>query len=101
LRHLSCWDGGEYGGQAVRLMVNNISPLKAAPGFSNHSRGIAVDFFSVESGVLVQARVGAHVDAVNKRFEQSWLYHWLKKHEKTFGIHRIRTEAWHWEFHAS
>jgi hypothetical protein len=101
LRHLSCWDGGEYGGKAVRVMVDNISLLKAAPGFSNHSRGIAVDFFSVEGGVLVQAKVGAHVDAVNKRWEQSWLYRWLKKHEKKFGIHRIRTEAWHWEFQTS
>jgi LAS superfamily LD-carboxypeptidase LdcB len=98
LRHLSCWDGGEYGGNAVRLMVDQISPQKAAPGYSNHSRGIAVDFFTVEAGVLVEAKVGKNLSRVNQRWEKTWLYRWLEAHKAEYKIERISTEAWHWEF---
>ena len=101
LRRLSCWDGGEFGGKAVHMMVDFVSKRKAAPGFSNHSSGIAVDFFTVEDGVTLQAKTkGANADlkSVNQRWERSWLYRWLEKNKTKYGIERIPTEAWHWEF---
>jgi hypothetical protein len=96
-RRLSCWDGGEFGGKAVRMMVDFIRPRKAAPGFSNHTNGVAVDFFTEEGGHLHQANT-SHLSETNKRWEKTWLYRWLEKHKATYGIERIETEAWHWEF---
>jgi hypothetical protein len=101
LRRLSCWDGGEFGGKAVRTMVDFVGKRKAAPGFSNHSNGIAVDFFTVEGGVTLQAKTkgtNADLKRVNQQWEKSWLYHWLEKNKAKYGIERIPTEAWHWEF---
>ena len=95
LRQVSCWEGSDYGFQAVRLMVDFVRKRKAAPGFSNHSQGIAVDFFTLEDGVLLQANTGANLAAVNKRWEKSWLYHWLEEHKMEYGIERIPSEAWH------
>lgn len=102
LRRISCWDGGQFGGKAVRAMVDFVSKRKAAPGFSNHSNGIAVDFFTVEGGVTLQANTkgtSADLKKVNAHWEKSWLYRWLEKHKREYGIERIPTEAWHWEFH--
>ena len=100
-RSLSCWDGGEFGGKAVRMMVGFVSKRKAAPGFSNHTNGIAVDFFTIEAGHLLRAKTGRsdkEMAKLNARWEKSWLYRWLQEHRAEYGIERIETEAWHWEF---
>jgi len=98
---LSCWEGGQYGWKATESFVNFISKRKAAPGFSNHTNGIAVDFFTIEDSHRLQAETGKSNDdlkRLNHRWEKSWLYRWLQKHKKDYGIDRIETEAWHWEF---
>jgi hypothetical protein len=100
-RRLSCWDGGEFGGEAVGVMVKFVARRKAAPGFSNHTNGIAVDFFTVEAGTTLQAQTAGGDKAlkkINERWEKSWLYRWLEKHKAEYGIERIDSEAWHWEF---
>jgi hypothetical protein len=98
-RHgLSCWDGGEFGGKSVRMMVKYISPKKAAPVYSNRTKGIAVDFFMVEAGNLLQADTGKRMKKANARLEKSWFYRWLETHKVEYGIERIPSEAWHWEF---
>ena len=47
---------------------------------------------------MLQANTGADLAAVDKRWEKSWLYHWLEEHKMEYGIERIPSEAWHWEF---
>jgi LAS superfamily LD-carboxypeptidase LdcB len=98
---LSCWEGGEHGWTAAKIMVDFVKKRKAAPGFSNHTNGIAVDFFTVEDGDTLQAETGksdAALKTLNQRWEKSWLYRWLENHKNDYGIERIETEAWHWEF---
>ena len=100
-RAFGYWEGGRHGRKAVHHMVDFIKGRKAAPGFSNHSRGIAVDFFTMEDGLRLQAETGNNnkaLKALNKRWEKSWLYRWLDKHKKDYKMDRIATEAWHWEF---
>jgi hypothetical protein len=101
LSRLNWWEGGLHGRKAVSDTVAFVGKRKAAPGFSNHTNGIAVDFFTVEGGKTLQAETGhgnKDLKRLNARWEKSWLYRWLDKHRKEYGVHRILTEAWHWEF---
>jgi len=82
-------------------LLHYIKGKKAAPGYSKHTKGIAVDFKTFENGVLHYAETGkgdAALAALNRAWEATWFYHWLQDHKQAYGIDRIRTEAWHWEF---
>ena len=86
---------------AAEDLVAYIAPRKAAPGYSNHTRGIAVDFWTKESGQMHQAATGknnAGLQKANEAWEATWLYRWLEDHKKAYGVDRIPSEAWHWEF---
>lgn len=57
--------------------------------------------FTVEGGKTLQAETGKSdkdLAVLNARWEKSWFYRWLQKHKSDYGIERIDTEAWHWEF---
>jgi len=87
------------GSRAVEMLVDFIAHRKAAPGYSNHSHGIAVDFSTVEGGHTLTPETGkSNKDLIrhNKRWEKSWLYRWLEAHQAEYGIERIPTGAWHW-----
>ena len=87
---------------AAEQLVEFIKDRKAAPGFSNHTNGIAVDFFTLEAGQTHQAETGksdAELKLLNQRWEKTWLYKWLDAQKNVYGIKRIPSEAWHWEFH--
>ena len=104
LSHIRYSEGGLHGWKAVETMVDYIAPRKAAPGYSNHSHGIAVDFFTEEGGVKLTAETGKSnkdLKLHNQRWEKSWFYKWLERHKKDYGVERIPSEAWHWEFHTS
>ncbi|MFL6255094.1 MAG: D-alanyl-D-alanine carboxypeptidase family protein [Pyrinomonadaceae bacterium] len=86
-------EGGEYGDQAVELMVNVMRKFKAAPGFSRHTSGVAVDFRTTEGNVTLDADSDQ-----NERWKKSWLYKWLVKNAKKFKFKPLATEAWHWDY---
>lgn len=82
-------------------LVIYIAPRKAAPGYSNHTRGIAVDFWTLENGKKHEAATGKGdkgLREANEAWEATWLYRWLDSHKKVYGVNRIPSEAWHWEF---
>jgi hypothetical protein len=90
----------------VEDYVEYIAGKKAPPGYSNHTRGIAVDFYTIEGGKEYLPDTGHGEEKLkqhNAEYEQTWLYKWLADpaHKSEFGIDRIETEAWHWEFHGS
>jgi len=94
--------GGEHGDAAVKYLAKYTSGRKAAPGFSNHSDGIAVDFWTTEGKELLQAGTGSDekaLHAINERWKRSWFHRWLVANKATHGFKPIPTEAWHWEFH--
>ena len=85
-------------------LVEFIAKRKAAPGYSNHTNGIAVDFWTKENGVMHQAESGkgdSGLGKVNAAWATTWLYKWLERHKSVYQLDRIETEAWHWEFKKS
>lgn len=69
----------------------------AAPGYSNHQNGIAIDLRQVrQTGHDVVNDSG---DAAREKWRTSWFHGWLKTHAAArFEFQPIKTEEWHWEF---
>lgn len=84
--------GGKYGAEAVEMMVKIMRRLKAAPGFSKHTSGVAVDFKTIEDKDILIADSNQH-----ERWKKTWFHKWLVKNAKRFKFKPLSTEAWHWE----
>lgn len=68
----------------------------AAPGYSNHQNGIAVDFGQkLTTGGWLRNASG---DADRRRWRATWFHDWLKRNAAAFGFQPLATEEWHWEF---
>jgi len=90
---------GEWGSEAQKLILDHLRAGKSAPGRGNHSHGSAVDFKTTERGRKIAAPALLTLrPAVNKEYERTWLYAWLTEHQDEYSMHRIPSEAWHWEF---
>jgi murein DD-endopeptidase MepM/ murein hydrolase activator NlpD len=85
--------GGPHGDAAVRRLAQYISQRKAAPGFSNHSDGRAVDFTTTEGGVTFGANTSQRVG-----WRRTWLHRWLVPNAERYGFRPLATEEWHWDF---
>jgi len=79
------------------LLMDEILRVSAAPGYSEHHSGRAVDLTTPGYAAL------------EEEFERSPAFAWLKKHAKRFGFalsyprrnrHGIAYEPWHWCWHA-
>lgn len=68
---------------------------KAVPGFSNHTRGIAVDF--ITGNTKTKAKFGPN-SSQHKAWQGTWFYQWLVKHAKDYGFENYKKEAWHWDY---
>jgi hypothetical protein len=67
----------------------------AAPGFSNHQGGIAIDFWQDRTvGNEIANKSG---DRYRCRWRQSWFHGWLRTRAAAYGFQPIPTEEWHWE----
>ncbi|MFE4619440.1 D-alanyl-D-alanine carboxypeptidase family protein [Streptomyces sp. NPDC056747] len=87
---------GPHGKGAVRhlLDVFGIPARIAAPGYSNHQDGIALDFLQVRtSGRAIANSTGA--EAV-RRWQATWFFGWLGAHAHRFGFVPYTREPWHW-----
>jgi D-alanyl-D-alanine carboxypeptidase len=78
------------------LAMRDILEVSAAPGYSEHHSGRAVDLTS------------AGYAALEEEFEKSPAFRWLTRHAKRFGFklsyprnnkHGIAYEPWHWCWH--
>jgi LAS superfamily LD-carboxypeptidase LdcB len=87
--------GGEHGDAARDLLVAYIGKYKAAPGFSNHTRGTAFDIVTNEGGRHYGADSAARAQAA---YEKTWLRQWMLNNAGTFGFKKLATEVWHWDF---
>lgn len=69
----------------------------AAPGYSNHQNGIAIDLRQIrQAGHEVVNDSG---DAARETWRKSWFHGWLKANAAArFTFQPIETEEWHWEY---
>jgi len=91
---------GEHGAAAVGLLASYIGRRLAAPGFSYHNDGLAVDFGTTEAGIDLGASTSA---ASIRSWKTSWLFAWLGSNAGRFHFYqntRIQ-EPWHWEYRAT
>ncbi|MBC8121335.1 MAG: D-alanyl-D-alanine carboxypeptidase family protein [Gemmatimonadaceae bacterium] len=89
--------GGEHGTAAVQFMIQYIGRRLAAPGYSLHNSGLAVDFGTKEGGRnLTPDTSSANV----RHWRGSWLFHWLSANASRFGYYQNTSidEPWHWEY---
>jgi hypothetical protein len=85
--------GGAHGKHAIKLMATLMIKYKAAPGYSNHSNGSAVDFSTTHDGLELAAK-SEHAEPWRK----TWLHKWLREHASEFSFQPLATEEWHWDY---
>lgn len=86
--------GGEYGEKAAQLLRDYIGVRVAAPGFSNHQGGIAVDFaLRLKDDKTLSASM-----AQTDPWKSSWFWDWLNRRAGAFGFVPYLPEPWHWEY---
>jgi phosphatidylserine/phosphatidylglycerophosphate/cardiolipin synthase-like enzyme len=85
--------GGPVGDGAARWLAQWIGGWLAAPGFSNHNDGRAIDFFCR----LTSGRVLTANRADIPRWHTSWLHKWLCANAARCDFHPYSKEPWHWE----
>ena len=66
----------------------------AAPGYSLHQDGRAIDFMTTYKGKKLDADFSDKSDWV-----KSWFFHWLCNHATArFGLVPYEKEPWHWSY---
>ena len=84
--------GREHDKAAQAHMVTTLIPLKAPPGFSNHSNGTAIDLATNFDGVEYISDSSQHLG-----WRASWLHPWVVKNAATYGFKPLASEEWHWD----
>jgi LAS superfamily LD-carboxypeptidase LdcB len=89
--------GGEHGEQAAELLARHIGGILAAPGYSLHNDGRAIDFRTRHDGQTLGPSTKQR-----KAWRDSWLFQWLSEHAAGYGFHQNLSidEPWHWEHRA-
>ncbi|HEV2772832.1 MAG TPA: M15 family metallopeptidase [Thermoleophilaceae bacterium] len=87
--------GGEHGEQAAELLSRHIGSLLAAPGYSLHNNGLAIDFGTHDSGMALGASSGQR-----RPWRASWLWEWMVANANRYGFFQNTSidEPWHWEY---
>lgn len=78
------------------LLAADIAPKFGAPGYSNHQKGLAVDFTVYENGNSFGVSF-ADSNRNNWR-KNSQFFAWLQQHAASYNIHPYEEEPWHWEY---
>ena len=68
----------------------------AAPGYSNHQNGIAIDFLQT-ARKATRSRTPTKKEW-RKAWYASWFHRWLRNNAHLFDFQPIPTEEWHWEY---
>jgi hypothetical protein len=90
--------GGALGDRAVEYLAGYVAGRIAAPGYSLHNNGIAVDFTTRDN----QQTLGASGQDI-ERWLNSWLFTWLTANAARFNFYQNTNinEPWHWEYRPS
>jgi N-acetyl-anhydromuramyl-L-alanine amidase AmpD len=78
--------GDEHGPEAVDYLAGYLSKWIAAPGFSNHNDGLAIDFWTSEGG------------RERALWPDCWFHRWLRDNAGRLGFEEYAPEPWHWNY---
>ncbi|MGH8932037.1 MAG: D-alanyl-D-alanine carboxypeptidase family protein [Egibacteraceae bacterium] len=79
--------GGEHSDKAAAYLAAHMAECVAAPGYSNHQDGLALDFGTRKGkGRLV------------KVYKGSWFHNWLRANAHHYHFTPLASEAWHWTY---
>jgi len=86
---------GRHGDAAAIYLSKYIAKRLAAPGFSLHNSGFAIDFETFDHGCALGPS-----KSQTRLWKQSWFFDWLKSNANKFGFNENKKidEPWHWEF---
>ena len=87
----------EFSDAALEKIFHFMNGKKAPPGFSGHTHGIAADLVTRDKGKTWS--VDSH-KANQRGWQTTWLYDWLVTNAGTYHFYQLKTETWHWEYHA-
>lgn len=76
-----------------RELARFIGQRLAAPGYSKHQTGVAIDFKTVQAGKRFGAGNGTG-------WLRTWFHGWLVTGASQFGFRPLKGEPWHWDFEA-
>lgn len=92
--HRASLKDGEHGDPAVQYMVKHVRSKIAAPGFSKHQAGNAIDFKQKRtSGNAIKNSTSK--TAVTA-WQATWFFKWLEKNATTHKFEEYAKEPWHW-----
>jgi len=85
--------GGEHGATAAQYLAGYIGKWVAAPGYSLHQDGRAMD---LAGGALRVSRTRAS----RQSWRQSWFWDWLTRNAARYRFRQNTkiNEPWHWEY---
>ena len=89
--------GDEFGSKSLDIIFRYMNGKKAPPGFSGHTHGIAVDLTTKENGKSFV--VNSDYDH-QLGWQKTWLYQWLVANAGKHKFYQLKSETWHWEYHA-
>ena len=79
--------GGEHSDKAAAYLAEYMANCVAAPGYSNHQDGLALDLGTRKGkGRLI------------KLYKGSWFHDWLRMNASTYHFEPLPSEAWHWTY---
>jgi LAS superfamily LD-carboxypeptidase LdcB len=94
---------GVHSEKAIRYLLNakssggfGIGGKIAAPGYSNHQTGIAIDL--LQKRKLGFEILNSTASAERKKWQKSWFYEWLTLNAKAYKFEPYSLEEWHWEY---
>lgn len=88
---------GPHGPSGAQYMITGfrIPRWIAAPGYSNHQAGIAIDLTQTQVGRRIK---NSSLPAQLRAWRNSWLYQWLHRNAAFHGFQPYQREPWHWEY---
>lgn len=100
--------GGPHSPAAVAYMLDNfrVGNRIAAPGYSNHNGGIAIDFWQVRTkGWEIPNQTDRGFPSGGgpswKKWRATWFFNWLTANAASFHFYPYSVEPWHWEYGAT
>ncbi|GAA3942805.1 D-alanyl-D-alanine carboxypeptidase family protein [Actinoplanes auranticolor] len=83
--------GDPHGPQSVEILTKLMRKYIAAPGYSNHQDGLAVDLGT-----------GSGPSGGLRRIKRTdWFHRWLSDNAATYHFEPYPAEAWHWVYRGS